>query len=280
MLPKVTCVIPTIGRADFPRAIRSALQQSYPIHEVILVDGSQDGISTANIPKDRRIKVVRRLPDSDLGSRWTAASNRNFGISLSTGEYMALLDDDDEWYINKTEIQMHAMQAQAATVASSRVNYRLKKGVKFPRPFTILRKDESILEVLYGRRRLLPLSHYLATPSIVVEASLARSCPINENLLGFEDTWWLHELQEAGASIVQVPQQLLTVHAEPLRSIGRDSVERNFSWAEMLATVNPLFAENYLSGICLRNAILKRRFSQVSQLKKRSRSYSQDAKKL
>ena len=99
----VSVVIPTYSRANLlPRALESVLNQTYDDFEVIIVDDC----SPDNTPKivksysDSRIKYIRH--DRNRG----ANAARNTGIRSSSGEYLALLDDDDKWLENKLELQI------------------------------------------------------------------------------------------------------------------------------------------------------------------------------
>jgi glycosyltransferase involved in cell wall biosynthesis len=100
----VSVIVPTYNRAYcLRRTIDSALAQTYPHLEVIVVDdGSSDGTAElirATYGLDER---VRYFPQPNRG----AAAARNRGISLARGEYIALLDSDDAWKPWKLQIQV------------------------------------------------------------------------------------------------------------------------------------------------------------------------------
>jgi hypothetical protein len=103
-LPLVSVIVPTHNRSGMLRvAVESALAQSYPRIEVIVVDdGSVD--DTANVMSGYagRITYLRQA-NQDV------AVARNTGIEAATGEYLTFLDDDD-WIIPaKIERQMRVM---------------------------------------------------------------------------------------------------------------------------------------------------------------------------
>ncbi len=86
----------TRNRADFIiKAIKSVQNQSFSDWELIILDDdSNDGTEAIIGPfmaRDNRIKYHRNSPALGI------SGNRNRGLSLSTGKYLAVLDSDDEW---------------------------------------------------------------------------------------------------------------------------------------------------------------------------------------
>jgi len=104
--PVVSVLIPTHNRAQLlGSAIRSVLAQTYRWLEIVVVDDGSDDETRDVIRRfeDSRIRYIRH--DSSRGG----AAARNSGIEAATGEYIAFLDDDDEWEPNKTEIQLEVL---------------------------------------------------------------------------------------------------------------------------------------------------------------------------
>ncbi|MEZ4622848.1 MAG: glycosyltransferase family A protein [Caldilineaceae bacterium] len=88
----ISVVIPTYNHAHFVvDAINSALGQSYPYVEIIVVDdGSTDDTQAVLAPFGDRIRNILQKNRGLSGAR-------NTGILASQGEYIALLDADDFW---------------------------------------------------------------------------------------------------------------------------------------------------------------------------------------
>lgn len=102
---KISVIIPTHDRADIlPRAVRSIQAQTRPVDEIIIVsDGSTDNteeVVRRMAEEDERIQLIAYHP----GHNGNYARNR--GIEAATGDFIAFLDDDDEWLPRKTELQM------------------------------------------------------------------------------------------------------------------------------------------------------------------------------
>ena len=100
--PPVSAIITAYNSADYiHRAIDSALVQTYPPHEVIVVDdGSHDG--TADVITARYGDSVRVIRQENRGPN--AARNR--GAQESTGEWIAYLDGDDTWTPDRLAVQI------------------------------------------------------------------------------------------------------------------------------------------------------------------------------
>lgn len=85
------------------RAIESVLKQKYSKIECIVIDdASMDNTEEAVLAfNDSRILYLRNKV------RMKAAGSRNRGIKAAKGQYIAMLDDDDEWLPNKIEKQVN-----------------------------------------------------------------------------------------------------------------------------------------------------------------------------
>lgn len=105
---KISVVIPTFNReALLGRALDSVAAQSMqPVEVIVVDDGSTD--STADAVR-RRHPHVRYLSQPNRG----VSRARNVGIRRSTGDWVALLDSDDEWLPGKLEAQAHALTRSA-----------------------------------------------------------------------------------------------------------------------------------------------------------------------
>ena len=99
-IPFFSILISTYNRAKFlPRAIRSIKKQLYTNWELILVnDGGEDVSHIVKSFFDKRIKLVNL--EENVGK--SAAINISF--ESSKGQYIAYLDDDDEWLPNHLQI--------------------------------------------------------------------------------------------------------------------------------------------------------------------------------
>ena len=107
----ISVVIPVFNRADvISRAIQSALNQTFPPAEIIVIDdGSMD--NTADVVQQFG-EAVTYLYQTNAGP----SVARNLGITSAKGNYIAFLDSDDEWMPVKLEKQIELIRELNADV--------------------------------------------------------------------------------------------------------------------------------------------------------------------
>ena len=97
--PTFSIVITAYQAAEtIAAALDSALAQTLPAHEVLVVDdGSTDDLAGALRPYEDRIRVVRR-------ENGGGAAARNTGAEAANGDFMAVLDADDAYHPRRLEV--------------------------------------------------------------------------------------------------------------------------------------------------------------------------------
>ena len=101
MSVRFSVIIPTFNAAaTLARAIESVRAQSWPAHEIIVVDdGSTDATAEVTRQYGAAVRLIQQ-PNSGVSVA------RNAGAAAATGDWLAFLDADD-WYV-VDRIRLHA----------------------------------------------------------------------------------------------------------------------------------------------------------------------------
>lgn len=107
--PAISVVIPAYNaEKTIAATLDSVLAQSYPPHEVIVVDdGSKDGTPAVVEAFSPRVRLLRQLNSGPSAAR-------NNGIRVATGDWIALLDADDTWHPDKLAVQAEQLADDVA----------------------------------------------------------------------------------------------------------------------------------------------------------------------
>jgi len=112
-VPTVSAVIPTYNRGHLLKnAIDSILAQTYPVHEIIVVDdGSTDGTREMLESYVKEESGSIRCPVHYFYQQNQGQSVAlNKGIEMGNGEWIAFLHSDDAWLPQKLESQFRAIE--------------------------------------------------------------------------------------------------------------------------------------------------------------------------
>jgi glycosyltransferase involved in cell wall biosynthesis len=253
----VSVVIPTRNRPDLVcRAVHSALSQSYANLEVVVVIDGPD-------PATRQVLEALnnpRLLIVALSENVGGSEARNVGVRNGRGEWIAFLDDDDEWLPEKLHKQLESIRTAAGDVifaASQYFDERNGKTAVQPRLFPS--SDQELSEYLcceidlLGRRL-----GFLQTSTWLVRRQFCLSHPFTRGLKKHQDTdWLLRSLPHCREQTNFVAEPLTIFHRHP--TIKRISTtldwEYTYEWAE---TNRHLFTSRALAFLfmteCMRSA--------------------------
>lgn len=178
----VSIIIPTFRRSReyLSRAVESVTGQSYKNIEIIVIDDSPDDFSgredisrymEALCKTDSRVKFYKN--DSTLGGSLA----RNRGISLSHGDYITFLDDDDEYLSDKVLHQTEFMEKEGCDLSiTDMVMYNTQGTV------VEVRTHEHFDEYNNGRLLQYHLTYHITgTPTFMFRAESLKK------IGGFED---------------------------------------------------------------------------------------------
>ncbi len=114
MEPKITVIIPTYNRKEeIIPTIKSVLNQTVDSLEIFIVNDNEDEkvvLTVLNQLSDNRIKFLKNQ------RRKGANGARNTGLKNARGKYVAFLDDDDLWNMDKLENKYENLMNQVTTL--------------------------------------------------------------------------------------------------------------------------------------------------------------------
>ena len=230
----VSVVIPTRGRPDLlQRAVRSALAQTLrSIEVVVVIDGEDPGTRLAMervALTDPRLQVLA-LPKSVGGS-----DARNRGVDAAAGEWIAFLDDDDEWFPGKLQAQLDAVASSTApiVIGTCRMIARTP-GRDYVWPRRMPASNEQIGEYILARRTLTRGEGYIQTSTFFVRRALMQAHPFKSGQLKHQDTEWVLRLGCLPGTQVVFADEVLAIHNI---EEDRPTVSNKANWRYSLAWV-------------------------------------------
>lgn len=230
---KVSVVIPFYNNAtDAIRALKSVLSQAHKNIEIILVDdGSKAGV----------VEVEEYLRDKDnvklikMGKNSGVSAARNRGIAEASGDFLALLDSDDEFEPDKIKTQLAYMIASKAPMSHTSYSRNMNGEV------TII---PSGLDRGHCQRKLM-YSCPIATPTVMFDSNWLKRSGIrfNENIGIGEDTiFWLQVAKRN--YIIGIDEPLTIVHAH----VGSHAYDIQKQIAGFKNIIRFLLNDDYYSG--------------------------------
>lgn len=183
---RFSIIIPTYNRAPLiGRAVGCALRQTFPAHEIFVVDdGSTDNTIEVVRGIDARVQVI----PLDHGGPSRA---RNRGVSVASGEWIAFLDSDDLWHPDYLERMAHAIRETEGKAALYFSDVEYQYGRSHVMHWTVCRfapelpvtvfRDGSTLAMMGTHPMLIPFS-------VLHKEAYLRHGGLWEELWSAEDT--------------------------------------------------------------------------------------------
>jgi glycosyltransferase involved in cell wall biosynthesis len=222
----VSVIIPTLRRPTLLlRALASVFCQTWrELEVVVIVDGPDpDTIAILQTIDDPRLRVIVNAQSL------TAAGARNAGMDHAKGEWIAFLDDDDEWLPEKLAKQL-AYAADRSPALITCLNRVMTPNDSFVRPQVIYDNILPIDEYLFDRRSPFAGRGFIQTSSYLLPRALCRDLRFRTD--NPHDDWdFLLRLSKQNAVRVEtVPEILVKVYVEG----ARPSLSKSGTWLSSL----------------------------------------------
>ena len=230
--PVVSVVIPVYNAEKYiEETINSVLQQTFKDFEIIAVDDcSTDNslqILNALAEKDARIRVFKNEKNSRV------AETRNFGVQHAKGEFIALLDADDKWKVDKLQKQLDFLKEKNGQLCFTSVEFIDDDGKLTGRTFLVPEKVN---------RKNLFKQNVITTSSVLIKTSLLKKYPMHNDELHEDFICWLEVLQEVDFAFGM--REILTIYR-----LAKNSKSRNkFKSMKMTYKTYRLVGENFIKS--------------------------------
>lgn len=247
--PRVSVVIPTLNRSHLiGRAVESVLAQSISDIEVIVV---VDGIDPATVEVlDRIVAADNRLRYIVHQTSRGAGGARDAGADISRGEWVAFLDDDDEWLPEKLERQLAIAPAdrKAVLMTLSRV---VTPESEFIRPSRIHAGDEPVDEWLFAHGTWLRGGQaFLQTSSLMFPKAMLDRLHFTDTKQHEEWELVIRAVKQHGYRLLTAPEPVVIHYFDP----RQPSLSTKYTWQNSLAWADglgDLLTPKAYAGFCL-----------------------------
>ena len=234
-MTRVSAVIPSTGRPELVRALRSARNQvtDHDVEIILVMDKPHQSVALSD--------EVRSLCDviAWTGGQKGGAAARNLGIQLATADWIAFLDDDDEWLPAKVEAQMTAAlraPSDLVVVSSRHILFDPETMRETaPIPKELYASSQSVSEYLFARRRPQASRATMCTPTIMCSRALLDQVSWNQTLRRHHDWDLLVRMSRVpGVRFIHLEDVLCRVQMGSSQSISAGSSWRDsLDWAEL-----------------------------------------------
>lgn len=186
MSPEVSIIMPVYNSLNvICDAVQSVQNQTFANFELIIID---DGSTDNTILKirelaqqDSRIIIIQNT--HNLG----AAISRNIGCNCAKGKYIAFLDSDDLWVVDKIEKQMKYMESNGYDLSYTAYGFMNLNG-------KYMGKDYLVPNSITYKKLL--CENVILCSTVMIKASVLQEHKFNNQFFHEDYKLWLELLRE------------------------------------------------------------------------------------
>jgi glycosyltransferase involved in cell wall biosynthesis len=228
-ITKVSVIIPTYNRSHvIGRAIRSVLSQTYQDFEIIVVDdGSVDNTEeVVRSFKDKRVNYVRYKENRG------ANAAKNVGVRTARGDFIGILDSDDEYLPERLEKTVYVFKDSSADIGVVYSNLLINRRGRMIKYLT-----HGISGSIYAEELKF---NYIPTCTALVKKQCLLENPYDETLPAFLD-WDLWIRLAKHYKFIYIDEPLSIWHCD-----SEERISRNVG---KIVEANKIFLEKYADDI-------------------------------
>ena len=255
--PLVSVIMPTYKRADrLLAALGSVLGQTYPNLEVVIANDNvpesewdattREALASVD---DSRVRIVATTGHTGGGAA------RNFACRQARGEYLAFLDDDDEFLPDKVETQLSFMQDRDLDMSWQDVAWYDESGKLVEHRRLDHCRDFS-REGLLKAHLMTPIS---PTSIYMLKKTLFDKTEGFGEVATGQDWWLMLRCIEAGARMGYMPEVHVRqyLHSGERLSLGQNKIDGEEARHEKVREYYPLLSRKEIRFVEFRhNAVL------------------------
>lgn len=201
----VSVIILSVDKfADLLKTISSVKKQTYPIHEIIVIDqGSTQHEYHKYDWEGIGVKMVH-LPSSVLCN--STGFIRNKGIMMATGKYVAFCDDTCIWFPNKIQQQIECMNKENCKMSCTDSLCENKEYNATVRYNVLKEKYKTYMDNGFPKvitHSILKLGNCIICNSVLVDIELLKAVKGFKNLKDQEYVCWLELLENTNCAYVE-----------------------------------------------------------------------------
>jgi teichuronic acid biosynthesis glycosyltransferase TuaG len=181
----ISVILPTYNSQKYIcKTLDSVITQSYSNLEIIVIDDCSNDDTIKLIKKyqrdDRRINII--ILEKNQG----AAIARNIGIDRAIGRYIAFIDSDDIWEVDKLKIQVSFMKIKS--IPFSYTSYQL------------IDDDDNLMNISVNSKEITTYKFLLqntiiSTPSVMIDIEHFKGQKMPNLRSGQDYAYWLQLLR-------------------------------------------------------------------------------------
>ncbi|OLZ11611.1 glycosyltransferase family 2 protein [Sulfobacillus thermosulfidooxidans] len=190
--PKISVIIPTVHNHTIKRALSSiATQNSLDLSavEVFVIRDGQAPFTRQELGSyPFTLHLLGLLPGQG------AAGARNVGLHFSSGQYIAFLDDDDEWLPNHLALTIPLVEKTQGIVFTDAELYHVQEGWHEPFRFQ------------YQPSMLTKTSPVIPSTLVTTRATFEEIGYFDTQIPAYSDWDWILRASRRGVPITRLPE--------------------------------------------------------------------------